>query len=259
MVWKDHNDESKGIAPCSYTIENNTYSIKIEQTAEERKEDLKSWMEFLGNMWGDWRGWWVSGAIAISFITDTYPRTHTNTDIALLRESDLLDYMIERAEQNNLYLFQRLRSYKKTWSKDDIRKYEVFYPISKKEAISNLKSNRNYQFCSIDHNGNIVNENRIYYRIKLYFHHLDKKERLISSEDKRVIEPSWLSNTSIYTTRTSKKVYSVSLDYLQFNKRSMLSSWRWGKNPKHRQDLERIMQYFEKKSLQAVIQPLGLV
>ncbi|MEK6928587.1 MAG: hypothetical protein AABW65_01360 [Nanoarchaeota archaeon] len=242
MVWRDPIDKKQGVAPLNYSILNNTYKIDPAKTPYERKKDLHDWLENLAKMWGSKNEWWISGAIALSMITNTYPRTNTNTDIALIRKKDLLEHMVKQAEEYNLFLFRRLRSYK--ISKNDPIKYEVYRPISIEDAINDYWKNRNLQFCSVDNYGNIIPENSIDTRIKLYLHHTNKHNKLISSEKNLnigEINPRYLPNQTIYETNDNKKILIVNINYIRHIKEKMLSNWRWSKNPKHQQDMERIL------------------
>lgn len=248
MVWRNPQNPKEGLAPLYHTVENNTYKNARNETPQEREQHIRGWLGFLCNMWGEKSDWWLSGAVAISCHTGTYPRTHTNTDIAVLSDPELFRFMVEKAQENSLYLLRMVRSYKRTWSKNDLQKYEVYSPpITAEQAIQDVKRNRNLQFCAVDHNGNIITENRMYDRIKVYFHDVNSQGKIVSREDSLPVQTHWLGEETIHRIRSGNLVRTVNMDYLIALKKRMLTSWRWRRNPKHTQDLERMLQHAGKK------------
>lgn len=258
MVWRDICDHKKGIAPIYYRIDNNNYKNKEDSSLGQRKEDINFALDELKSMWGDYKGWWISGALAISLLTDNYSRAHSNIDIALMRNRSLLEALVDKAGEHNLFLFRKLRSYK--ISKDDPIKYEVFWPVTKKsitKTVLDYRRNANLQFCKVDKYGNIIPEDSLATRIKLYLHHFNEQGRLVSSEKNlgiHEINPDFLSNNPaspaiLSLNKYSKReipLYIVDINYLKLIKERMIAHWRWGKNQKHQEDLDKILSFLEK-------------
>jgi hypothetical protein len=258
MAWKNPANPFEGIAPFRYHIENTGYR-PTEQTEEKQVErDINRWVVELCSMWGDIRGWWLSGAVATARLTETYPRVPTNTDIALLREKIYLQQMIEHAAAHSLFLFRRTRAYKGLKElRQPCAKREVYFPVGSAEidkVIRDFRRDRNYQFCLVDRTGQIVTRNTMYDRIRLYLHHQEGNS-LISTEGDfgiKKIDPRFLSNEEVYR-EDRRAVRIVHPLYLKLIQERMLKSWRWRRNPKHRQDLERLEKLLSDKPEYAVL------
>jgi len=245
MVWKNPNNPSEGIAKYGYCICNDTYKIEKKQTEQERKADIENLFENLSDIWSERRGWWVS-AVNLSKITDTYSRTHTNTDIAVMHDRELLQFMVENAKKHNLYLFKKLWSGKTSLDSDSPVKYECFWPVDVDEAVKKHAKNKNYQFCLVNEQGHIITNNSIHDRIKLYFH--DKKGKdIISREEKKgiLIPPEYLADQIIHQTQSGSQIYGVDILYNKLLLERILDTRKGKRAPKHYQDLEIIMTQLE--------------
>lgn len=243
MVWKNSIQPLEGIAPLNYWIDNAVYKQTHTKQQHQIKKETTEWLESLAEMWGEARGWWISGAITISERLHTYPREHTNTDVALLQQEGLLQYLIEKAAHQGYFLFKKRASFK-VWMNSS-HKYEIYRPVELQEISLSRKKNRNFQFCKVDTYGNIITANTIQDRIKLYLHHVE--DELISNEDDRIINPSFLTNEIIHSTQAGKRIYATSLGYMIDIKKEMAKKKK--ADPKHAFDLERMLLHSKKGTI----------
>jgi len=248
MAWLE---KGVSLTPNVYNVELHDYKHIPELTEKEIKKSSKEWLETLCEMWGEKEGWLLSGALALSFITDTFPRPNTNTDIIINLENcpDLLSWMEEKAKAQSLFLFSRAP---RTFHPDSYRplrrnkqwfpemKLETYY-LTNPEAISfNKEKNQNYMFCQVNPDGMIIPENKIDTRIRIYpYQYQEEHEAQRSTEDGRLTNPRYLKfqhkkNTPLIE-QGNKRVLPVNLYHLKEIKEFIKS-----KNPKHAQDIERI-------------------
>ena len=117
MVF-DPNAPGKVIADLNYRIHFLDYYQPQKEMPEEKvKEATSDWISQLGEMFGNLRGIWLSGSLATSTVTNTYPYLPRNTDIALFCEEETLqtnlEEIFERArEEHSLFPFRRHSSAK---------------------------------------------------------------------------------------------------------------------------------------------------
>jgi hypothetical protein len=243
MAWRNPINQWEGLAPIVHSVENTSYTVIRQLPAAEIKARIKERMTSLYDMWGKIRGWWVSGSVLTALRTNTYPRDPTNLDVAVLWQKGILTCLIGQAKKNNLLLCRRTKSYKRLSGTGRV-KQEDYVPYDVNAVLEDCRMNRNYQFCLVNPEASIEVRNDMYDRIKLY-PHLERKETLVSTEDNLVIDPRWLSNDIVFPVEGHRGIYGVRLEYLLQIQERLLKSWRWRWNPKHRQDRDRILKYFE--------------
>lgn len=254
MVWKDNHpkDEIYDIAPIPQHL-----TIKYHETRNlshsEIKEEIDSSFIELATMWKDTDIFRVSGAVAISAITNTFPRAHTNLDLVALAQRDAFHYMINEAKRNQLYLCIRpgdisKRGSYKLWPSSDY-KHENIIPVENPDDLLDCERlDRNPMLCRADHRGKLIPELTPVARIRLWLVY-PKNKFLHCKEDNLMFNPTQFNGPAIYhqVEKTEKTLYSMSEDYLRrLERRAGVKS----KNPKHKIDFDRINTYILEQTKQ---------
>ena len=244
MVWLVPGKE---IAPLVYTIDVAHYKERDGLTSPARAEAVAGRLETIGNLWGDWRGWWVSGSVNIAWQTQTFPRLPSNLDVVVLAQRGLLQFLIERAREDHLFLFRRTRSAKWPWQEV---KHEKYVPVSLDYFMEHhQEEDRNWAFCRVDMDGDPEAQQSMTTRIRIYPHYEDQREGLISGEDHMPVDPSFLSSKVLFKTSIGRCVHGVDLQYLWKVQLRMLGSFRWRRNTKHRRDAVRIRRHLFRQGI----------
>jgi hypothetical protein len=178
----------------------------------------------------------LTGSLAISMATQTFPRIHTNTDLALLLQEDPLMQFLAQAEEHRRYPFSRIRSWKvKPWGD---YKHETFMPCSGKTLMKQKKRNLNFMLCEVDENGNIIPSNTIFTRWRIYgYKEVEGLKRLYCPEDGSSILPAWFNGSYEYRNPEGQRIRSVSKEMLLEIEENVM---RQSKNPKHQEDVLRL-------------------
>lgn len=241
MAWEE---KGESLLPVVYHIELENYDLLPQLSEREIKSETDDIINYLGEIWGDLRGWWLSGAVAVSAVTHTYSRPHTNTDIIVFDDKTLLEKMAERAKPN-MFLFSRDRSYKK-WFRSTT-KHERYYLASPMAVASNKSSDKNYMFRAVDQNGCLVPINRISTVIRLYPCKIDERDdTYFSIEDGRKIPAEFLKydhkKGRMLFQSGNKQVFAVNLEHMLSVLRTIPKKKQRNKQ-KHLDDTETIKKF----------------
>ncbi|MEK6927170.1 MAG: hypothetical protein AABX11_01945 [Nanoarchaeota archaeon] len=191
VIFSGGEPNNKTIAKKQYALIDRNYQEIPTLDPQKIEERVKEYALELGTLWQDilWKdipGWRISGAPAISLLTQDYSRPHTNGDIAILSDLERFKEMVERAKKNRLYLFRRERTFKWLPSHDS-PKHHIIYPQTPEEVIDEAtnykKPNRNLFLLRVGKNGEIVLNHQENNWINLFMHETFEPAGLRSLED----------------------------------------------------------------------------
>ncbi len=222
--------------------------------AEERVAEL-------GELWGDLKGWSLSGSLATFLTLDNFLYFPRNIDIATNCKPDVLDEMVRRAlVQRLLAPTRRTRSRKINIRGGPIRE-EVFVPMTADIIEKNRRENRNFMFRRCDIDGNIIPQTSMAHCIRIYNHIKKENGSLLSLEDGRIVNSAFLSpftdSRRIVYKNGDKKVSAVDLRYIAQIQRDMVEGrntplyerWRKRNTKNHVEMLKEIQRFFERNPI----------
>lgn len=250
MVWKDPNAEVKELAPIPQEIlvQYTGFTEDELPTLKQHEKHLYAAASRLSHIWGDIPSWSISGAVGVYHTTGKLSRIHTNLDIALLRDEDLLETMVERARDRNLYLVVRDRSYKRHFNPISKYKTERYHPAKPLPLIRNLSKNLNPMLVSVDSQGNIMPFNSITTRIRLFFYYPDSTEPsiLLCTEDNTLMTQDELRGKVVYNFEQGRKVYVAHPRFLlRLKEMKQTTKWFFFHKEKHRTDYSDLTDFLK--------------
>lgn len=206
------------LAPVNYYAAIHNYNTTRNASSNEILEEAETVKKQLLDIWGDLEGWWISGALNVTLVTKNPQRAHSNTDIIVLDNPNLIKSMSERAKNLGLFATSRISS------KVPFRANGVFFPEIKEEKYvladpekiaKNKTKNRDYMFCKFDHEGRITQENTPESRIRIFVHsRVPNRHEYLSIEDQLVIPGKYLSSQRILDAEDKKVIRSASIEYM---------------------------------------------
>lgn len=245
MVWKDSSPQNGifELAPVTQHLIIEYIKKDLKSQQEREKELWERWIE-LDSLWHETRVWRASGAGALSTLTSTYPRTHTNLDIILLRQREPFHFMVEQAKKNGLYLCIRPGEITKRGcykiNPFGRYKHENITPIKNPDDLLEcFKKDLNPMFCRADNGGALMPELSTSARIRLWFIH-EKAKELYCAEDESEMPPRYMEGPMLGKYKERKIIQTLNpWFFVDLQRRAMKRS----KNEKHRVDYERALRY----------------
>jgi hypothetical protein len=219
MAWKSQELVGKELAPLRQSV----LLKSAEESVRDRdqiKKEISDAFQIVCEMWGDMRGWWMSGSAALFWETQKFRRLPRDLDVVVLSQEGLVERMIERGKENGMFLFSRLpRGFFESLKLWEHEVYESYLPYSLDDFMKgHTKKNGNLVFSQVDNQGQIESRESMFTRIRIYPHYTKEikgVEYHFSAEDNLKVDPSHLSGGEpIYKMGTRRSVYGVDLRYL---------------------------------------------
>ncbi|MBI2632562.1 hypothetical protein HYW75_06150 [Candidatus Pacearchaeota archaeon] len=232
-----------------YRVQEERYRNLQVKTIKETQNELRIWMESLGKTLRSISNVKVSGAVSISLLTNYHGRIHTNTDLAVDANEKTLEELCRVFAKEDKFLVERKMSWK--FNSHSETKHYIYYPITPKAVMGQLRPNMNLMFVYIDITKDLfVAESTMQNPIRLYLHSREK-ERIMSIEEKEDYQfevPLEYDNPKPYYTTAGDKLFIMPLTYMYSKKQRMKLVEGGSLNQKHFTDLSVLETVLKMKS-----------